>query len=214
MDSCHYLLRPGCRIQNGHRVQLQRQKGTNENDDDLTLLLCLCMRFGTYNHIKREHVETIIQTVSFPFLIGLLDWWIGDGFGSRESWFLKSTWQDSPLAQFKFLPFQEAPRAPAMGLSSHYFKCWQSCDLLLCSTDTSLPFDRVLYVCSRQSPRLGCWRSVFPVLWSWPTTEGSISALDFAVRPTRIQALALPLTSGVCLNSYFLWVSISSVNLS
>lgn len=25
------------------------------------------------NHIKREHVETIIKTVSFPFLIGLLD---------------------------------------------------------------------------------------------------------------------------------------------
>lgn len=50
------------------------KKRANENGDDLILLLCLYMwRFGIYNHIKREHVETIIQTVSFPFLIGLLD---------------------------------------------------------------------------------------------------------------------------------------------
>jgi len=48
------------------------KKRAKENNDDLILLPCLCMRFGTYNHIRREHVESIIQTVSFPFLIGLL----------------------------------------------------------------------------------------------------------------------------------------------
>lgn len=72
MGSCHWLLMLGCYIQNGHRIKLQRQKAANENDD-LILLLCLCLWFGTYDHIKREHVETVIQTVSLLFLIGLLD---------------------------------------------------------------------------------------------------------------------------------------------
>lgn len=31
---------------------------------------------------KREHMETIIQRVSFPLFIELKSWWIKDGFGS------------------------------------------------------------------------------------------------------------------------------------
>ena len=73
MSSHYYVPTTGHCRQKRDRVQRQRQKGANENDDDLIPLLCLCMWFGTYDHIKEEHVETITQAASFPFLIGLLD---------------------------------------------------------------------------------------------------------------------------------------------
>lgn len=155
-------------------------------------------------------METIIQTVSFPFLIGLLDWWIGAAL-EVESWFLKSTWQGSPLGQIKSLPFQEAPRMPARGWSPHCFKHQEPCDHLPCSRDASLPFDRVLNVGSSHPPRLNCWRSGFSVLGSWQTIEIGTSHLDFAIRPTWIHyCFCLSPVGCAWTVTYTLWVPISS----
>ena len=110
--------------------------------------------------------------------------------------FSLSTVQISPL-----------PGAPAMGLTSHHFKHQESYDLLLWA---------VMPVC----PLTESFMCVHDVLldWaaggqcpqsqrSWQTAEVSTNHLDFAVRPTWIGALVLPLTRGVLPNIYLLSLS-------
>lgn len=88
------------------------KKGINQNDDDLILLIFRCVWFGMYNHKKREHMETIIQRVSFPLFIELKSWWIKDGFGSTVLILERLL---TGFLQFKSL-FQESPRTYAVGI--------------------------------------------------------------------------------------------------
>lgn len=105
--------------------------------------LCLCMWFGTHKSYKKRtcgnhYPDSLISF--FDRVTRLID--RGWFWKQRVLIFEKHLTGFSP-GPVQIPPFPEAPRAPAMGLSSRYFKCWQSCDLLLCSREASLPFDRV-----------------------------------------------------------------------
>lgn len=104
-----------------------------------SFFLYLCMWFETHSHTKREHVEIVIQTVLFPFLIGLLNCWIGDGFGSKSLDFRKASDRVLPRPSSNLFPSQEAPRTPAMGLLSHYLTHQEPYVLLLCITRLLCP---------------------------------------------------------------------------
>ena len=109
-----------------------------------------------------------------------------------------------PLAQFKSLPFQITPGAPAWDYFLTILNARSPMTLSFSGEMAACPVSEY-FMCSWHPPGLS-WRSVFSVLGSWQTTEGStIFAIrpthDFAIRPTQAQAVVLPLNRRVCLPS-------------
>ena len=104
-----------------------------------------------------------------------------------------------PLAQFKSLPFQITPGAPAWDYFLTILNARSLMTLSFSGEMAPCPVSEY-FMCSWHPPGLS-WRSVFSVLGSWQTTEGSTNYLDFAIRPTQAQAVALPLNRRVCLPS-------------